>query len=196
MPDTSTTRRPPPTERRARAIDAFIDLLLEGRMPKPEEVAERADLSIATLYRYFSTLDELRLDAMVRVLDRFPNLFTIPAIGTGSRRERIARFVAARLDLHETLHPLELFQRAAAVHNAGAAEMLHTTRKVLADQARLHFDAELQSLQPASRDATVVTLGLLTSVESWQSFRESHDHSLARTRRAWIDGIDRLLPDP
>jgi len=164
-------------------------------MPRPEEVANRADLSIATLYRYFSNLDELRQDAMARVLDRFPNLFTIPGIGEGSRRERIRVFVTARLDLHETLHPLQLFQRAAAVSDAGAAEMVHTTRKVMADQARIHFDRQLQSLPEAQRDAMVATLGLMTSVESWHTFRVSHDESVARTKRAWTDGIDRLLPD-
>ena len=194
MSDTAATRRPPPTERRAQAIDAFIDLLLEGRMPKPEDVADRADLSIATLYRYFSTLDELRHDAMTRVLDRYPNLFTVPDIGEGPRHERIHRFVSARLDLHETLHPLELFQRAAATQDAGAAEMVHTTRRVLADQARTHFDQELQALQPAQREATVATLEMLTSVESWHSFRKSHDQSLTRTRQAWTDATDRLLP--
>ena len=101
MSDTAATRRPPPTERRTQAIDAFIDLLLEGRMPKPEDVADRADLSIATLYRYFSTLDELRHDAMTRVLDRYPNLFTVPE-RTLSLGDPMAGALSVDLNLDET----------------------------------------------------------------------------------------------
>lgn len=194
MSEATAGRRPPPTERRRQAIDAFIDLLLEGRTPKPEEVAARANVSIATLYRYFSTLDELRQDAMARVLDRFSHLFTIPDGNAGTRDDRILQFVSARLELHETLNRMELFQRAAALHDPGADKMVHASRNVLADQARAQFHQELQTLTTAQRDATVATLVLLTSVEAWQSFRVSHAHSLAQTRRAWVDAIDRLLP--
>ena len=62
--------------RRTATIDAFIDLVIEtGGSPRPESVARRAGISIASLYRYFDNLDELRRDAFDRVLDRFPDLF-------------------------------------------------------------------------------------------------------------------------
>ncbi|MEZ5244541.1 MAG: TetR/AcrR family transcriptional regulator [Acidimicrobiales bacterium] len=197
MSDESTAiRRPPPTARREAAVDAFVDLLLEGRTPRPEEVADRAGVSMATLYRYFTSLDELRHDAMVRVLERFPHLLTVPQIGVGSRQQRIRRFVKARLDLHETLHPLALLQRASAFGDVGAATMVTNSRTLMADQIRLHFDDELRTLPPARREGTILALEMLTSVESWQSFRVSHDQTVARTRRAWTDAVDQLLPTP
>ncbi len=190
-----TTRRRPPTERRTEAIDAFIDLVLERNVPpRPELVAERAGVSIATLYRYFSTLDELRREATARVLERYAGLFAVPDIGTGSRHERIGRFAASRVDLHETLHPLELLARATAAADPGAAETIDLGRRVQADQIRLHFDDELRELTPTRRENTVAAIAVLTSVESWQQFRRNHERTANQTRRALVDALDCILP--
>ena len=188
-------RRPPPSERRTRALDAFIDLVLErGARPRPEEVAERADVSIASLYRYFTDLDELRRDATARLVERYPELFVISKIGTGQRRARIASFTAARLALHETLHPLQLLARESSRSDPSARHHVDDSRSAMADQIRRHFDAELRTLTPTNREATVATIAALTSVESWEQFRRSHDRTPAQTRRAWNDALDRILP--
>ena len=188
-------RRPPPAARRARAVDAFIDLVLErGQHPRPEEVAERADVSIASLYRYFADLDELRRDAMARVVDRFPDLFDISNLGTGERDQRIASFTAARFALHETLHPLQLVARAVGHGDPAAAEHVDAARLVMADQIQHHFATELATLSPSGRADTVAAIAVLTSVESWEQFRRSHGRTPAQTRRAWSSAIGRLLP--
>jgi AcrR family transcriptional regulator len=179
-------RQPATTDRRLSAVDAFIDLVLEsGSPPTPEEVADRAGVSRATFFRYFSTLVELRNEAAARVVERFADLFTIPDIGTGSLEERIRRFVDARVQLHETLHPLELLTRSHAAHDADTAGFVDAVRRLHADQARQHFEEDLRPYGPARRDDMVVAIGVLTSVESWQQFRHTFDRSLAQTNRAW-----------
>jgi AcrR family transcriptional regulator len=189
-------RHPPPSERRTRALDAFIDLVLEhGQHPRPEEVAERADVSIASLYRYFANLDELRHDAVARLVERFPDLFDISKIGSGDRDQRIASFTAARFALHETLHPLQLLSRAMSQADPAARKHVDAARSAMADQIRHHFDAELHTLSPTRREDTVAAIAALTSVESWEQFRRSHRRTPAQTRRAWNSAIDRLLPD-
>ena len=188
-------RRPPPSERRTRALDALIDLVLEsGRHPRPEEVADRAEVSIASLYRYFTDLEELRRDAVVRVVERFPHLFDISKIGAGDRDRRIGSFVASRLELHETLHPLQLLSRAAGHDDPSLRHHVDTTRSAMADQIRRHFDTELLTLSPTRRDDTVATIAALTSVETWDQFRRTHGRTPAQTRRAWAGAIDRMLP--
>ena len=187
-------RRPAPSERRTRALDAFIDLVLErGVHPRPEEVAERAEVSIASLYRYFSDLDELRHDAAERVVARFPDKFIIPAIGSGGRQERITSFTASRLALHEALHSLQLLSRTM-----GHDDPYHVdaARAAMAGQIRRQFDTELQKLSPARREDTVAVIAALTSVESWEQFRRSHGRSPTQTRRAWNGAIDQILPKP
>ena len=72
---------PAATRRRVRALDAFIDLVLEGKLPPTaEQVAERAGISMATFFRYFETLNTLRYDAAARMLEGFP-LLHVPKDG-------------------------------------------------------------------------------------------------------------------
>jgi AcrR family transcriptional regulator len=194
---TGVARRPPPPERRNRALDALIDLVLErGEHPRPEEVAERADVSIASLYRYFTDLDELRRDAVTRIVERFPELFDVSNLGTGDRDQRIASFTAARFELHETLHPLQLLSRATSHANPGGQKHLDPIRAAMTDQIGRHFCDELGTLSPTRRQDTVATIATLTSVESWEQFRRIHGRTPAQTRRAWSFAIDRILPAP
>jgi AcrR family transcriptional regulator len=186
-----------PARRRMRAVDAFIDLVLDGAAPPtPEAVADRAGVSRATFFRYFSTLDELRNDATGRVLERFPELSSIPAIGTGSLNERIERFVDARVRLHEALHPLALLLRAHTAGDVAAAGFVDAARQVFADQIRQHFEIGLVPHSPARRDDIVTAIAVITSIESWQQFRHSHHRSPAQTRRAWRVALTGIFAAP
>ncbi|MDP6145346.1 MAG: TetR/AcrR family transcriptional regulator [Acidimicrobiales bacterium] len=183
------------SERRASAVDAFIDLVLEhGSAPSPEEVAKRAGVSIASMYRYFETLDELRSDATARIEERFPELLTFPETATGNRKQRVAAFTGVLVALHEKLHPLQLLNRKNFQGSPIAAKQIDSTRLVLSNQIRVHFDLELRTLNPAGREDTVAAISVLTSVESWEQFRRTLNRTPRQTRRAWSNAIDRLLP--
>lgn len=183
-------------DRRRLVVDAFIDLALEdGGPPTPEGVAGRSGVSRATCFRYFSTLTELRNEAATRVMERFPELFTIPDIGTGTLEQRVERYVDAKVELHEFLHPLELLTRTRAGIDSETADFIDATRQFLADQARQHFGPELDSMSPAEREDMVSTIAVLASVESWQQFRRSYGRSPAQTRRAWRTALSALLAE-
>jgi AcrR family transcriptional regulator len=183
--------------RRLTVVDAFVDLVLErGSAPTPEEVAERGGVSRATLFRYFSTLNELRREALARVAERYADLLTIPHIDGEQLDDRMRRFVDSRVELHETLHALELVSRAEAVHDAEAAAHVDAVRHVLAEQARRHFAADLDRFGPARQDDIVTAISVLTSVESWQQFRHSHGRTPLQTRRAWRDALTAILTAP
>ena len=72
--------------------------------------------------------------------------------------------------------------------------MVHNSRLMMAEQTGRHFEPELRDLTPVRRESLLATLQLVTSVESWQTFRVSFGQPLARTRRAWFDAVDHLLP--
>jgi AcrR family transcriptional regulator len=194
-PDVNT-RRPGPARRRARAVDAFIDLVLEGHLPPTaSQVADRAGISLATLFRFFDTLDQLRHDSAIRMMERFSSLIGVPDIGAGSRDERIRRYTKNRVELHETTNPLALLLRSTALGDPGAAELVGFARGVFADQIRLHFEAELRALPPARREDAVATIATLTSVESWEQFRHAHGRTPVQIRRAWSRAIDVTLDE-
>ena len=203
MPDPTLQEKAPPARRtalevrRARAIDAFIDLVLEGGIPpSSEQVAERAGISMATLFRYFDSLDQLRLDATRRVKQRFAPLFRLEGVGRGPLPERIRRLVAHRIALWEQVHPLTRLDRSASLFDPGAEETIELGRRAMADQIRAHFEPELRARTPAEREDAVVTIASLTSVESWEQFRQSQGRSAMQTRRAWSRALERILEVP
>jgi AcrR family transcriptional regulator len=186
-------RTPASTRRRVRAIDAFIDLVLEGNLPPTtQQVAERAGISMATLFRYFETLDVMRRDAALRMLERFP-LLHVSDVGEGPLRERIERFAAIRVALWEKVHLLARLQRRVVLQDPDAAQMIDFVRGVMADEVREHFAPELRGLTSALRDDAVALIASLTSVESWEQFRHTYGRSPLQTRRAWAQAIDAIL---
>ena len=179
--------------RRAKSIDAFIDLVLEGHLPPTTaQVADRAGISAATFFRYFDTLDQLRTAAFLRMIERFP-LLCVEDLGHGSRKERIDRFVASRLAAAEKLHFLAQLQRSSALQDAGAAEMIDTVRRGMAQEARQQFAPEIAALSEADAEDAAALIASLTSVESWEHFRRAFDRSLQQTQRAWAQGIESIL---
>jgi AcrR family transcriptional regulator len=175
------------------ALDAFIDLVLEGNLPpNSQQVAERAGISMATFFRYFENLNAMRYDAAARMLERFP-LLDLQDIGEGALVGRIERFVSLRVALWEKVNLLARLQRSVVLQDPDAARMVDDVRGVMANQVRAHFAPELRGLTPAQRDDAVALIATLTSVESWEQFRHAYRRSPLQTRRAWADTIEALL---
>ncbi len=184
---------PAAMRRRVRALDAFIDLVLEGNLPPTaEQVAERAGISKATFFRYFESLNAMRYDAGARMLERFP-LLHVADPGQGPLRERIERFVSLRVELWEKVHLLALLQRTVVLQDPDAARMVDFVREHMVDQVREHFAPELQERSAAKRDDTAMLIATITSVESWEQFRSTYGRSPLQTRRAWAHAIEALV---
>ena len=184
---------PAARQRRVRALDAFIDLVLEGNLPPtPEQVADRSGISIATFFRYFESLNSMRHDAAARMLERFP-LLELEKIGEGTLHKRVEAFVALRVALWEKVSLLARLQRTLVLQDEDAAKMVDRVRGIMADQVRDHFAPELRELTTAQRDDAVALVAMLTSVESWEQFRHAYRRSPLQTRRAWSAAIKGIL---
>lgn len=184
---------PAATRRRVRALDAFIDLVLEGNLPPTvEQVADRAGISKATFFRYFESLSAMRYDAGVRMLERF-SLLHVADPGQGPLCERVERFVSLRIELWEKVHLLAQLQRTLVLQDPDAARMVDFGRELMVDQVREHFAPELQRRSAAQRDHAAMLIAMITSVESWEQFRHSYGRSPLQTRRAWTQAIEALL---
>jgi AcrR family transcriptional regulator len=174
-------------------LDAFIDLVLEGHLPPTaEQVAERAGISKATFFRYFESLNAMRYDAGARMLERFP-LLHVADPGQGPLRERIERFVALRVELWEKVHLLAQLQRTMVLQDPGAARMVDRVREMMVEQVHEHFAPELRERSAAQRDDAAMLIAMITSVESWEQFRNTYGRSPLQTRRAWTRAIESLL---
>ena len=179
---------------RAAVVDAMLDLVLEGVVPpSAQQVARRAGVSTASLFRYFDTLDDLREATTRLYFERFRDLFDVPHAGVGSLDERVQSFVDARVGLYDVVEPVARLARWRAVEVGDLDATLHLARATFADQIRHHFACELDELTRARRDDAVMLIATLTSFEAWDQSRHDHDRSPAQTRRAWSHAIRRLL---
>ena len=184
---------PAAMRRRVRALDAFIDLVLDGHLPPTvDQVADRADISKATFFRYFESLNAMRYDAGARMLERFP-LLHVADPGQGPLRDRIERFVALRVELWEKVHLLARLQRTVVLKDPDAARMVDFVRDLMLDQVREHFAPELQERSAPQRDDAAALTAMIPSVESWEQFRNTYGRSPLQTRRAWTQAIEALL---
>lgn len=178
---------------RASVVDAMFALLQEGQYPPTAEaIAERADVSASSVFRYFDSLDDLQHHTIERYFERFAHLFVIPSIGQGERGDRIARMIDARLDLYEAIGPLARLARARALDTPRLARTLAETRAMLTAQVRKHFAAELAVRTPARADDLVALIDSLTSFEAWDLLRSAHGRSRPQVRRAWVAGLQLL----
>jgi len=177
---------------RAAVIDAVFELLREGRFPPAvEEVAERAEVSVSSVFRYFDGLDDLHAQTIERYFERYAPLFEVPARPDGSRADRIEALVDARLELYETIAPIARMARVRAATEATVAETLADTRRRVAAQVREHLAADLGDRDDARDRADAVDA--LTGFEAWDLLRTTHGRSCAAIRRTWVAAIGRLL---
>lgn len=179
---------------RLAVIDATIDLLLEsGEPPTAELVAERSGVSLASLYRYFETLDAMREQAIRHYFERFSDLFDIPDIGAGPLASRIRRLVDARIHQHEVTEPVARLIRRRAGEVSQLDDALHGLRTMQSDQVHLHFADELDGTSKSVAADRVAIVATLTSFESWEQFRGVHHRGTAQIRRAWSEALTVLF---
>jgi AcrR family transcriptional regulator len=179
---------------RLAVTNAMIDLVFEGHAPPTADaVADRAGVSVASLFRYFETLDDLREQATALYFERYADLFEVSAVGVGSLDERIATFVTARVAQHESTSPMARLMRWRAFEISELDATLRRLRATQSDQVRLHFRDELTLLTRAASDDLVATIASITSFESWDQFRHDHGRTPAQIHRAWATTLHRIL---
>ncbi|HWB65436.1 MAG TPA: TetR family transcriptional regulator [Mycobacteriales bacterium] len=97
-PQPTGTKLPPPSQqaRRERILDAAVELAAEGgyEAVQMREVAERADVALGTVYRYFPSKVHLLVTAMGRTFQTLQESERVNA-GGGDPEERVYRVVAA-----------------------------------------------------------------------------------------------------
>ncbi len=174
-------------------IDALFELLLEGSpTPKSDELARRAGVSEASVFRYFDSLDDLYLRAFQAFQERYAPLLTIPKVGQGTRRERIAGFVRARIRYYEASAPILAAGRSRAIH-MGRPEMMSPWRDLRTDQVRRQFGAELSGSSATRATDLVVSIDTIASAEAWDTLRDHHHRSREQIRRMWTRNIDAVI---
>ncbi len=189
----SDGRRARRERNRIAVVDAMFELLTEGGLPPSvDDIAERAQVSVSSIFRYFDNLDDLQRQTIDRYFERFAPLFEIPGTGV-DLDDRIAALVDARLTLYEAIAPIARLARVRANDHPLIAATLAETRRLQSDQLQSHFAPDLVGLTRAEADDRVDCVDALTAFEAWDLLQGTHRRSRPRVRRAWFTGLRAVL---
>jgi AcrR family transcriptional regulator len=160
-------------------VEALLDLLTEGNpRPTAREIAERAGVSLRSVYVHFDDLEDLFLAAAGRQLERvLPLLAPVPAEGT--LEERLDAFVARQARLLDATAPVRLASTLQEPFSPVIAEVHHAVRQAgLAELERV-FAPELAQRSGRHRRALLVSLELVSSGTTWDVLRRREQLELA-----------------
>jgi len=169
-------------------VAALFELLGEGHLePTAQQVAERADVGLRSVFRHFSDMESLYTTLDARLLANVtPMLQDDPPDGTAS--ERAAAMVDHRVALFEQILP---YKRASNVKRWRSPYLTAQHRKLVSElRARLLlWLPELKAAPPE----TVEALDQATSFEAWDRLRTDQRLGKPRARAAMMRAATALV---
>ena len=173
--------------------DALLDLLAEGRMrPTAREIAERAGVSVRSVYVHFDDLEDLFCVAANRHLTRIgPMLQPVPA--TGTLAARAGEVVRQRAGLYAKVGTVGRATQLNAQFSPTLARVLREAHeRSRADLERVFAD-ELHDAGVERRAQIVAVLDVLTGSDAFHTLREVHGLPAATAMECLADSIVLLL---
>lgn len=152
---------------RAAVVDAMLDLIDEGDLrPTAPRIAERAGVSLRSVFQHFKDLDSLFVEAAQRQLERLKPVLDEDLPVDGPIAARIDRLVDQRARLWEAATPL----RRAAQLSEFESQMLANLLQAAHDARRA--DLVQVFADEIERDPEVLdALDLVTSWSAWDALR-------------------------
>ncbi|HUI47418.1 MAG TPA: TetR/AcrR family transcriptional regulator [Acidimicrobiia bacterium] len=169
--------------------DALLDLLGDGRLrPTAKEIAERAGVSVRSVYVHFDDLEDLFCVAATRHFGRIaPMLTPIPAGGTVDQRAHA--LVSQRIRLYSQTGAVGRATRLHAESSRTLARILRDAHsRSCADLERI-FAQELEPLTESDRLRVVAVLDVLTGPDAWESLRRRDDLSDEASMQCLVDAV-------
>jgi len=180
-------RRARTEKSRDAVINATIDLIQEGhRPPTAEDISQRANVSMSSLFRYFDGLQELQIATINRFFERYAAAFEIADYCLGDLPTRVTNLVSSRIELYQTTEFMARFVRSRAYKHETLRNGLHQLRINLTHQAASHLELDPELAQ---------VVAVLTSFESWDQMATDYLRSTAQISEIWVQSIHTLLGD-
>lgn len=173
-------------------VDATIALVEEGdARPTAPRIAERAGVSVRSVFQHFADLEALFTAMGVRVFERLAALVH-PIDPELPLPERVAEFVRQRAEVCEAVTPIN---RAAMTHAPTSRTInrqFRTGHAFAAAQIEETFAGELREAGE-HRDALADALLVATSWSTWNLLRSLEGRSVPATTAAVARLVDLAL---
>lgn len=174
-------------------VDALRALHHEGDLrPTAPRVAERAGVSLRTVWQHFNDLETLLVEAGQRDYE-IALCYEIPIDTTAPLPTRLRQLVRQRGRMYEDLAPV---WRAARLQEPFSPQ-IRRNRDRLLEAARDQLDrvvgAELTALPDGSRRSVFAALQVATTWATWESLRGELDFTVEEAEQAVFVLVSNLL---
>ena len=180
---------------RQAVVRALLDLIAEGDLrPTARRVAERAGISLRSVYVHFDDLEDLFLAAaheqtlLVAGLSR-----AVPS--DGPFEVRVAAYAEQRCAVLEAVAPIRRAADLQEPFSPTLARRRAAARRAARDEIDSVFDRELSLYDGRTRRTRLAAIDVLASSAGWSLLRRTNGLSAADARRAVEDAIRALLPE-
>lgn len=172
---------------RNRIVSALIALVAEGELaPTAEMVADRAGLSLRTVFRHFEEMDNLYLEIARAIIRRAEPLIGRP-FEAATWPEILPEIIDRRAEYFETVVPfkraLDLYRNRSPALEAAGADVARLSREVFV--SRIPPD---RMPEPAVLEAMV----LLVSIDSWIYLRHVQGLDVAMAKATVVAALRAL----
>ena len=175
-------------DNRARIVAAMLEIIRSGDVaPSAEQVAQRADVGLRTVFRHFQDMDSLYREMSVVIVGELKVVAETP-FRSKDWRDRVVELIERRAGAFEKIGP---FLRASTGFS-------HRSRDLEVDNARLvaalRVLLERQLPPEVARDQPKLEiLDLLLSFETWSRLRRQQGLSPKRAKETLTAAVRRLL---
>jgi AcrR family transcriptional regulator len=187
-PPAADGRRRRGEDNRARIVAAMLEIIHAGDLtPSAEQVAQRADVGLRTVFRHFQDMESLFREMSVVIMGELHAVADTP-FRSEDWRERVVELVERRGWAFEKVGPFlratSLLQRRAKYMDVDHARLVAALREILKRQ-----------LPPAiARDQLKLeALDLLLSFEAWSRLRREQGLTPKRAREVLTAAVRKLL---
>jgi TetR/AcrR family transcriptional regulator, regulator of autoinduction and epiphytic fitness len=176
-------------------VEALLSLLDDGNFrPTARQVADRAGVSLRSVYVHFDDLEDLFTAAAHRHFERVRELIErIP--DQGPLATRIDLFTRQRERIHEVSAQVRRAAMLQEPFSPALAEVLALARKLSRAEIELVFGSELNRRQGTDRERLVIELDMLSSASVWETLRLHYDRSADEARQIVAETLQACLHD-
>lgn len=186
------------SQNRIRVLEAFLELIEEyAGLPSPEKIAEQAEVSRRSIFRYFDSLDELVAEAYHHQIELLQEKFSPPEPLQDPQelnKSSLKEFVVYLSSIYEYTASM----RKVLSEKGLPAEILDKLNRMrsqtLKNRLSRHFDVVLEEeMVSGNMDNFLYGLEAALSPESWDYLRGPCDLSRERARKVWIQMLARFF---
>lgn len=177
---------------REAVVQAVIELIEEGHLaPTAAEIAERAGVSLRSIYHHFTDLEDVSRAVADRMFELVAELWK-PLPNQGPLEVRLKAFVRQRTTLVERSMPMYRASLLSAPESASVAERVAFTSEFFRGVAAETFALELQGAPTWKLEA----LDSLASLDGWVRLRVNQRLSVRQAARVLTNAVPAILTAP